>query len=147
MSLSIRIATTEDAAIIASMNAQLILDEGHRNPMDLAQLSARMHTWLHNEYKAMMLYSDDIISGYLLYRLDQEHVYIRQLFIKAEYRRQGFGRQAIHWLQNEQQKKLRIDVLVNNLSGQKFWQALGFQNYCITMELTDLPQGSFITQA
>lgn len=136
MSLVIRVATIEDASIIAPMNAQLIRDEGHCNPMDLTQLSARMHTWLQNEYHAMLLYSGDKVSGYLLYRVDQEHVYIRQLFIKTEYRRQGLGQQAVRHLQDELQKKLRIDVLVNNLSGQRFWQALGFKNYCVTMELS-----------
>jgi ribosomal protein S18 acetylase RimI-like enzyme len=147
MSRRLRVATVDDAALIAPMNAQLIRDEGHRNSMSIEQLSARMSTWLQTEYRALVLYCDTEICGYLLYRVDQEYVYIRHLFIKAEYRRQGFGQYAVRWLQSTQQQKLRIDVLVGNLSGQQFWQALGFQNYCITMELNDLPQGSSITQA
>jgi len=36
-----RLATPEDAALLAPLNQQLIRNEGHRNPMNLAQLTER----------------------------------------------------------------------------------------------------------
>src|SRR5688572_7634061 len=41
-----RFATAADPALLAGMNKQLILDDGHRNPMTLTGLKARMAGWL-----------------------------------------------------------------------------------------------------
>jgi hypothetical protein len=30
--------------------------------------------------------------------------------------------------------RIRLDVLVGNSEGIKFWQSLGFADYCVTME-------------
>jgi len=38
--LRYRAATPQDAAVLARMNAQLIRDEGHRNPMSIAMPAA-----------------------------------------------------------------------------------------------------------
>ena len=31
--------------------------------------------------------------------------------------------------------RLRIEVLVENEAAKSFWKAIGFQDYCLTMEL------------
>ena len=39
-------ATTADLPLLAKLNKQLIEDEGHRNPMTVAELETRMRNWL-----------------------------------------------------------------------------------------------------
>lgn len=41
-----RFAKPEDAELLAPLNAQLIRDEGHNNPMTVVQLVERMSGWL-----------------------------------------------------------------------------------------------------
>ena len=76
--------------------------------------------------------------GYALYRKDPEWIYLRQLFVKAEMRRKGIGREVISWLKKNVWKEaqiIRVDVLVGNPEGISFWKAVGFRDYCITMEM------------
>jgi GNAT superfamily N-acetyltransferase len=136
--LHFRNASAEDADTLAPLNAELIRDEGHRNAMSVPQLAERMADWLRSEYRAVIFELAGSAVGYALFRVDPEHVYLRQLYVRAEYRRRGIGRQAIEWLWRNSwhgASRLRIDVLVGNTAGAEFWQALGFAPYCITMEM------------
>ena len=132
-----RFATQEDAAILAVLNQQLIRDEGHHNPMNLSQLTERMAGWLGGEYRAVVLEEHSSPVGYALFRHDPEHVYLRQLFVLPERRRNGIGRAALQWLWTNAWpgvQRLRIDVLVGNTTAREFWQSVGFREYCVTME-------------
>ena len=44
--MNYRFATSDDANALALMNQQFIRDEGHRNSMNLVQLTERMAGWL-----------------------------------------------------------------------------------------------------
>ena len=136
--LQYRFAMQDDVPLLAEMNQQLICDEGHRNKMTLAELEGRMSDWLHTEYTAVIFGSDENYIGYTLYRKDTDWIYLRQFFVKDQMRRQGIGREAILWLQKnawKETKIVRIDVLVNNSNGMSFWHNIGFEDYCITMEM------------
>ena len=119
------------------MNFRLIKDEGHRNSMDIPQLSERMAAWLRGEYQAVLFEENDTAIGYALFRREPEFVTLRQLFVAAEHRRRGVARNALRWLWANawsDAPRLRIEVLVGNVSGRTFWQSVGFTEYCITME-------------
>ena len=119
------------------MNLQLIKEEGHRNTMGIPQLSKRMAGWLQGEYQAVLFEENDTPVGYALFRFEPEFVYLRQLFVVPEYRRRGVARNAIRWLWANawaNAPRLRIDVLVGNVSGREFWRSVGFTEYCVTME-------------
>jgi GNAT superfamily N-acetyltransferase len=90
-----RFATPEDAALLAPLNQQLIRDEGHRNAMNLAQLAERMRGWLRGDYQAVLFEEGASPIGYALFRRESEYVYLRQLFVLPERRRQGVGRDAL----------------------------------------------------
>ena len=136
--LRFRNASAEDAEILAPLNAELIRDEGHRNSMSLPQLAERMAGWLRGEYRAVIFETSGAAVGYALYRVEPDHIYLRQLFVRREHRRHGFGRQAVRWLWRNswaEASRLRIDVLVGNTAGAAFWRAVGFKEYCLTMEM------------
>jgi len=136
--LQLRRADPSDIETLASLNLLLIRDEGHRNPMNQAQLAARMRDWLAGEYIAILFQRDQQIVGYALFREDADTTYLRQFFIAREYRRQGIGSEAFRLLASQWmtgKDKIRLDVLSNNVIGQQFWRALGFRDYCVTMEL------------
>ena len=121
----------------ASLNRQLIRDEGHRNPMDVAQLTERMKGWLEGQYQAVVFEDEDSAVGYALFRREREYIVLRQLFVVADRRRLGVGRSALAWLWRNawaDVQALRIEVLVNNLGGRAFWRSVGFEEYCVTME-------------
>lgn len=135
--VSFRLASLKDVAALAPLNALLIRDTGHRNPMNEAQLAERITGWLEGDYHALVFEREDEIIGYALYRFEPEFVYLRQLFVRREFRRRGIARGALDWLKANAWRgssRVRIDVLVGNESGQALWRALGFNDYCITME-------------
>ncbi|MBL8849362.1 MAG: GNAT family N-acetyltransferase [Planctomycetaceae bacterium] len=132
-----RFAEIDDCPLLGELNHQLVQDEGHRNPMTVAQLAERMAAWLAGEYRAVMFEDAGTVVGYALYRTEPEYIYLRQLFVRSERRRRGIGRQALEWLRQNawrDARRVRIDVLVDNATAQAFWRAVGFREYCITME-------------
>jgi len=120
------------------MNRELIRDEGHRNKMSLSELEQRMSDFLRNEYEAVIVSSGRNDIGYVLYRKGPEWLYLRQIFVIDKMRRKGIGRRIIKWLRDNPWKNcktIRTDVLVDNTIGINFWKAVGFKDYCITMEM------------
>ncbi len=141
MDVTFRYAAPGDAALLARMNGQLICDEGHRNRMTPDELEQRMAGWLGGEYQAVIFESGADALGYALYRHELDHVYLRQFFVWREYRRRGVGRSAIEWLTRtdwSDAPRVRLDVLVANTNAHAFWKAVGFVDYCITMEAVTL---------
>ena len=135
--MQVRRADLSDSHLLAQLNHQLIRDEGHRNPMSLAELEARMKGWLDGQYEAHIFSVEAETVGYVLTRTEAEYVYVRQFFILPGYRRRGLGRSAFHWMLDKVWKdspRLRLDVLTGNKDGITFWRSLGFSDYCLTME-------------
>ncbi len=136
--LKFRFATESDVSWLAKMNQELILDEGHRNKMTLTELEQRMSDFLQNEYDAVIASFRQNDIGYALYRQDPDCLYLRQIFITKKMRRKGIGRKFIEWLKNnpwKDCKRIRTDVLVDNIVGIDFWKAVGLKEYCITLEM------------
>ena len=133
-----RFAAQTDVPVLATMNQQLIHDEGHRNPMTLPELAQRMARWLQGEYTAVIFHENGNDLGYVLYKCEPDWVYLRQFFVHPDHRRKGIGRAAMQWLIANRwadAPRLRVEVLVRNAPGIAFWQSLGFADYCITLEL------------
>lgn len=96
-----------------------------------------MSNWLRGDYEAVIFEENTVAVGYALFKREPEFVYLRQLFVVPERRRQGIGRHALAWLWANawaQVSRLRIDVLVGNTDGREFWRSVGFSEYCVTME-------------
>jgi N-acetylglutamate synthase-like GNAT family acetyltransferase len=136
--LEFRFAVKKDVPWLARMNRELIRDEGHRNKKSLSDLEHRMSDFLRNEYEVVIASSGRNDIGYVLYRKEPEWLYLRQIFVIDKMRRKGIGCRIIEWLKEntwKDCKRIRTDVLVNNTTGIHFWKAVGFEEYCITMEM------------
>jgi len=138
-----RTATEADIPLLASMNVRLIEDEGHRNPMNIRQLEARMLKWLAEEYTAILFEVYGTPVGYALFipaddGRDGEGIYLRQFFVERELRRRGMGRTAIDILRNEiwhKGARVTLDTLVHNHVAQGFFKSVGFRQYCMKLGL------------
>jgi predicted acetyltransferase len=136
--MTCRRATLDDCAVLAELNHQLIRDEGHRNPMTVLELEQRMKGWLSSDYHAAMFEDGGAFVSYALYREQPEEIYLRQLFVVRQRRRQGFGRRAIEILRSEiwpKGKRLTVKVLLTNTRALTFWRSVGYKDYALTLEI------------
>jgi predicted acetyltransferase len=136
--MTFRRATLDDGALLAELNHQLIRDEGHRNRMTVPELEQRMKGWLASEYAAMLFENDDEVVAYALYREQPEEIYLRQLFVVRNQRRKGIGKEAVKILRSKiwpKNKRLTVEVLVQNEAATAFWRAVGYKDYCLTLEI------------
>jgi len=136
--MRIRPAGPDDCALLAELNHQLIRDEGHRNPMTVPELEERMRGWLANEYRAVLYEDAGKVVAYALFREDPQEIYLRQLFVIRDRRREGLGRRAVEILRAEvwpKNKRLTVEVLVANKASMAFWRAVGYMDYSLTLEV------------
>ena len=132
------IATESDLDLLAQGNRELIQDEGHRSQMTVPQRRDRMRQWLSGNYTAIIFDRDETSVAYALFREDEGEIYLRQLFVKRDRRRQGIGKEAVRLLKEEiwtKSKRLTVDVLSHNKSGIAFWRSVGYKDYCLTLEI------------
>ncbi len=125
--MTFRQATLDDCALLAELNHQLIRDEGHRNPMTVPELEQRMRGWLASDYAAVIYELGGEVVAYILYREQAEEIYLRQLFVVRDRRRQGIGRHAFEIIRSQiwpANKRLTVDVLVANTPAVAFWRAV-----------------------
>jgi predicted acetyltransferase len=133
-----RLATKRDRRILAELNLQLIADEGHRNQMNVSELEERMKNWLDEAYEAALFEVGGEVAAYALYRVQTGEIYLRHFFVVRHRRRQGIGRQAMALLRGHiwpKAERLTVSVLTQNQAGVDFWRAMGYRDYCLTLEI------------
>lgn len=137
--MTFRPATLDDCALLAQLNHLLLQDEGHRNQsMSILELEHRMHGWLESEYAAIIFDIESDVVAYALYLEQPEEIYLRQLFVARNRRRQGIGRKSVEILRKQiwpARKRLTVDVLIRNAPAIAFWRSIGYQDYCLTLEI------------
>jgi predicted GNAT family acetyltransferase len=135
-----RFATGQDARLLAELNHQLIADEGHDNPMTVAELEQRVRGWLATEYQAVLFHEEGKVIAYGLFREDESgRTHLRQFFVGRPFRRRGVGREAFRLLCTEvvpTDRRIVVEVLTANTVARSFWKANGFRDYATTLELT-----------
>ncbi|HEX3139389.1 MAG TPA: GNAT family N-acetyltransferase [Rhizobacter sp.] len=139
-----RHATLVDAAALGQLNRQLIRDEGLSNPMGEAELAERMRSWLAYEgYEALLGLDGDKLVAYVLWRNLPDSVYLRQIYVQREYRRQGTARHLmLSVFERWPDKRLTVDVLAGNARALAFWRRMGYQDYAVMLERLPLSGGS-----
>ncbi|MCO6187612.1 GNAT family N-acetyltransferase [Rhizobium sp. L1K21] len=143
--LDIRPATVADLPEIAAMNRELIIDEGHRNPMTLSQLEERARGFMESgEWHIDLLDIDGRTAGFATWREQHditeksgESVYLRQFYISRDMRGGGVGRKAFDTLVSDRfpaNIRVVLEVMQSNPGGQAFWSRMGFVPYASTLE-------------
>lgn len=138
------LANGSDLALLAEWNLQLIQDEGHRNPMTVAELKERMRGWLADEYRAVVFERGEKPVAYALFREAESEICLRQLFVSRDHRRQGVGRGAVAILRNRvwpPTKRLTVEVLTGNAAAAAFWRSVGFRDYSLMLEILPVAGG------
>lgn len=136
--ITLREATSSDINQLAEWNHHLIREEGHRNRMTVPQLAERMRGWLKQDYRATVFELAGTPVAYALFREQPDEIYLRQLFVVREHRRERIGKQAIELLRTKvwpTNKRLTVEVLTANTTAVAFWQAVGFADYSLTLEI------------
>jgi len=140
--MTFRHATLDDCPVLAGLNHQLIRDEGHRNQMTVPELEQRMRGWLSDEYRAVIFEDGGDVVAYALYREQPDLVYLRQLFVVRDRRRQGLGRHVVEMLRSQvwpKDRRLTVDVLLSNQSGVGFYRSVGYTDYAMSLEILPRP--------
>ena len=142
-----RAATVDDCALLADLNRQFLLAEGHRrvflpnlgpspDAIPIAKLEERMRSWLSHSYNAVLFSERNRVIAYGLYSVDEYEVYLQQFFVVPDRRREGIGRSCFEILRREywpSGKRLTLGVLADNKAALAFWRALGYQDYSIDL--------------
>jgi GNAT superfamily N-acetyltransferase len=136
MRIQLRAATTADCDLLASMNHELMVDEGSSDGIPQSQLVERMRRWLREGWRAVLIMVNKVAIGYMLFqeRRDEQQVeiYIRHYFVKQMFRGKGVGQAAFALIQTEYfpaGATLALDVLATNPGARRFWERLGFESY------------------
>lgn len=138
-----RLAGRSDLALLAELNQQLIRDEGHANPMSVAELENRMRAWLVRSYSAVLFLDQDAVVAYALYRSDDAGIFLRQFFVCRDGRRKGHGRAAMALLLGRiwpAGATVTLEALITNQTAIDFWRAVGFDDYALTLR-RHIPNG------
>ncbi|WP_151736387.1 GNAT family N-acetyltransferase ['Paenibacillus yunnanensis' Narsing Rao et al. 2020] len=136
--LVIECCTLDDLDLLAALNKQLIEDEQHDNPLNVAGLKERMRGFLETDYRAYKFMAGPAVAGYALVNHSRKPLYLRQFFIGRDSRRNGYGRQAFtKLLEVLNAEAIEVDVLSCNERGRLFWTALGFRERSICMRLSE----------
>ena len=138
-----RLATLDDVPLLSAMNRQLVEDEQHRNRFKSdAWFEERMRGFLTTGgYTAVLFQVEGQTVAYALYVDHPDHsdtIYLRQIFVDRAWRRRGIGREAMRILKEEiwpPDKRLTVEVLVGNRAARAFYQAVGYREYSIELEI------------
>jgi GNAT superfamily N-acetyltransferase len=106
--------------------------------MTAPELEQRMREWLSGEYRAVIYEDGGEVIAYALFREQPEEIYLRQLFVVRNRRREGIGRRAMEILREKvwpNNKRLTVEVLVANESAINFWRAVGYKDYALSLEI------------
>jgi GNAT superfamily N-acetyltransferase len=143
--LVIRQSTPVDLDILATLNRELIEDEGHRNPMTILELRQRFERFVTQEgWSVDIFLVQNELAGFATHRYEPDNtepsgmrVHLRQFYIARHSRRSGIGRSALELLIQTRFKegdRIFLDVLEANPGGRIFWSRTGFTPYGTIME-------------
>lgn len=113
--------------------------------MNVSQLTQRMREFLGGSYKAVMFSDHSGLLGYALFHPQEDFLYLRQFYIERHRRREGNGRAAMKLLMDEvfpADQRLVVTVLTTNPGALAFWRAVGFADYCTSLEILPRSRGA-----
>jgi len=111
----------------------MIIDYDIKYSKEVLELGKKLHDNFNtsfNEYTKCILYlSNNILSGFITFKIMYEKCEIDDIYIKEEYRRQGIGKKLIEEVEKRADKceNITLEVNENNISAIKFYESLGYK--------------------
>ena len=128
-----------DIAELSVLNKQLREDEKIDNKMTDEEITQRMEFFITGQvYKVHVLENQEKeIIGYCVLDITREPNYMRQLFVKSQYRNHGYGKLLLKKVMEEYQlKEIDLEVMLWNESAIRFYEHIGFKSRYIGMRLS-----------
>jgi diamine N-acetyltransferase len=138
MNTNFRLAAVKDITELSVLNRQLREDERIDNQMTDIEITKRMESFVTDKiYKVHILENEEKeIIGYCVLDITRNPKYLRQLFIKQNYRNHGFGKMLLEKIMKEYQlKEIDLEVMEWNESAMRFYEHAGFKRRYIGMRL------------
>jgi ribosomal protein S18 acetylase RimI-like enzyme len=131
-------ATIQNLEELTEMNVKLRDDEKIDNLMPINQVKERMQEFLNDSKYCVLIFEDnEQIIGYSLINTEKRPMYLRQLFIKKEFRNLGYGKTAINKIVERLNiEEIDIDVMIWNESAIGFYLNYGFKKRYLGMRYT-----------
>lgn len=144
--MRLRPAREDDVETLATLNRQLLEDEGHPGKASLGELMVRHREWLATgEWSQDILDVDGHAVGYIVHAPNPHPLdpavperFIRQFCIDRRYRRNSLGRDGFELFvahRVEPGGRVTLDVLESNPAGRAFWEAVGCRPFFSRMEV------------
>ncbi len=126
--ISVRPARKVDVPILASMNEELLRSEGGPSTLSTGALASRMTAFLDHGYEAHLVELGEDLIGYVLFRRDVDHVFIRQFYV-ASGQKPEIERRVVNWMMEKVWPGERLVLRVRSASEplRRFWQSFGFE--------------------
>jgi len=134
-----RLATINDLAELSVLNKQLREAERTDNEMSDEEITKRMESFITGQvYKVHVLENPEKeIIGYCVLDITREPKYMRQLFVKSQYRNNGYGKLLLKKVMEEYLlKEIDLEVMQWNESAIRFYEHIGFKSRYIGMRLS-----------
>ncbi|WP_299944700.1 GNAT family N-acetyltransferase [uncultured Microbulbifer sp.] len=135
LSLKVRKASLDDSASLLQMMRQLAEFEGYLDNFLVTAEELEARLFHKNDFDVFVAETNNTVSGMLVYyHLPFTYdltpwVYIKELFVKPEFRQMSVGKELMKSLAQECKdigcKKIRWDILTSNISAKKFYKSLG----------------------
>jgi hypothetical protein len=126
--ISVRPARKADVPILASMHEELLRAEGGSPTLGADLLASRMAAYLEHGYEAHLVELGEDLIGYVLFRRDVDHVFIRHFHV-ALGQKPEIVRRVVAWMMEKVWAGERLVLRVRSGSepGQRFWESCGFE--------------------
>jgi diamine N-acetyltransferase len=95
------------------------------------------------DYLYFLIESDEEFVGYFAVLPKEDELFLSKLYIKSRYRKKGFGREALKFIEqlahNKGPNKITLTVNKNNHSTIRAYQKMGFKN--VSASIKDIGGG------
>lgn len=122
---------------MAAMTEALIAEEGG-GPQAPDSVAEDLAEHMAAGFRAVLFRLADALAGYAMFLATPKSTFLNHFFVSPEHRRGGLGRTAFLRLRTEffaPGRPVTLSVMDTNPGGIAFWQALGFRQTSINMEL------------
>ncbi len=140
----VRAARADEFDRLVAWNVELVRDEGNDNGLTAGQIEPRLREWLAADYRASVFEVDGVPFGYAIHRELPDITHLRHFHVEAGFRRRGLGRQVVAILRNEvfpRDRRVLVEALVSNAAGIAFWEAVGFTQRYVGLQIAPTAAG------